>query len=107
MLLVLIRVPQHMFSWRNKKKCFVDTPLLSGAQSYSQNAFTIFTMNIGTPPYHTWFKSKNQSLFLPANASNNCKWCRPWSVICRLNELPHTINWKSPVSILGTSGYVI
>ena len=32
-----------------------------------------------------------------------------WSVLthCRLNELPHTIYWKSPVSILGMSGYVI
>ena len=26
---------------------------------------------------------------------------------CRLNELPHTIYWKSPISILGMSGYEI
>ena len=26
---------------------------------------------------------------------------------CRLNELPHAIYWKSPISILGTSGYEI
>ena len=26
---------------------------------------------------------------------------------CRLNRLSHTIYWKSPISILGTSGYEI
>ena len=25
----------------------------------------------------------------------------------RLNELSHTINWKSPKSILGKSGYIV
>ena len=26
---------------------------------------------------------------------------------CRLNRLPHTIYWKSPISFLGISGYEI
>ena len=26
---------------------------------------------------------------------------------CSLNKLPHTIYWKSPISILGMFGYVI
>ena len=26
---------------------------------------------------------------------------------CRLNEVPHTLNWKSPISILGMSGSVM
>ena len=26
---------------------------------------------------------------------------------CRLNRFPHTIYWKSPISILGASGYEI
>ena len=26
---------------------------------------------------------------------------------CRLNELTHTIYWKSPISILGRSGYEV
>ena len=30
-----------------------------------------------------------------------------WLTHCRLSELPHTIYWRSSISILGTSGYVI
>ena len=41
----------------------------------------------------------NQKLFVPEYTYD--------LLHCRLNELPHTIYWKSSISILGTSGYEI
>ena len=75
--------------------CAIDvgTPKLSTGfvLKFEQVHFTMFVLNIGTPT----------SLKI---------WTSPYCYLlthCILNRISHTIYWKSPISILGTSGYEI
>ena len=72
--------------------------------------------------HQTYFTSTHWYQAIIVSAPQGVFWCKKkksppiasYSIVssivlthCRLNELPHTINWKILISILGMSGYVI